>query len=147
VFADLIREQQSLLHFNDQAAHEMAILAMHQYAIFLHSIAPSKWTYLDNLDLEIKHNQVYIWRPNLYELTQHEIAATWSITSDSLAAWLCHYLNAKKLLVIKSTPVDSSFDLTQLVHCGIVDESFLDYTNILTCPIHVIHHNQLQHFL
>src|SRR5919198_6003309 len=40
-FADVVRATQPIMHFDDRAAHHMALLAMEQYALALANLRPS----------------------------------------------------------------------------------------------------------
>jgi aspartokinase-like uncharacterized kinase len=60
-----------------------------------------------------------------------EIAASWKMTSDSLAAWLAKKIGAKHLILIKSAPCPVEFKLETLVAQDLVDELFPHYATDL----------------
>ena len=136
VFADQVRAAQVCWQFDDKAAHQMALLAMQQMALLLQSLKP-QFSLVDKLDLALPN--ISIWSPSIVDLDQAGIAASWDITSDSLAAWLAGRLNAEQLILIKSAEIDPKFSLEQLQQHGIIDAAFCQFAAALNCPIRVIH--------
>jgi 5-(aminomethyl)-3-furanmethanol phosphate kinase len=56
------------------------------------------------------------------------IAASWDITSDSLAAWLAGKLRARRLVLVKSVAfAGDGVTAAHLARRGIVDRAFPDY--------------------
>lgn len=98
-FADAVRSAQQHWHFPDQAAHDMAILAMQQYGRMLASMA-------DGFELlrtiNIPRHLPAIWLPDPEALTLSEIPASWDVTSDSLALWLADKIGMSRLLLVKA---------------------------------------------
>lgn len=124
VFADQVRRAQKDWEFDDLAAHRMAILAMQQMALLFNSLKPD----FGMFDCVSKHRQIEntaIWSPNIQELDNAGIAASWDISSDSLAAWLAGQVAANELLVIKSCPLVKDATLLDLQQQGILDAGFL----------------------
>ena len=136
LFADQVRVAQACWQFDDRAAHQMAVLAMQQMAVLLQSLKP-RFPLIDKLDVVLP--DISIWSPSIGDLDQAGIAASWDITSDSLAAWLAGRLNAEQLILIKSAEIDSKFSLEQLQQHGIIDAAFGQFAEALNCPIRVIH--------
>jgi aspartokinase-like uncharacterized kinase len=124
-FANYVRKAQKKWHFNDVAAHEMAILAMQQTAVMCQNLQP-KFVIAPSIS-EIKNHHFVIWSPNIADLNAAEIPATWNITSDSLAAWLATKLKADKLVVVKSCAIDSELTLIELREQCIVDSTFDEF--------------------
>jgi aspartokinase-like uncharacterized kinase len=60
-------------------------------------------------------------------LAAPEIAASWEVTSDSLAAWLAHKIGARLLLLVKSAPAERPLDAPALARQGLVDAAFPSY--------------------
>ncbi|MFM8341486.1 MAG: uridylate kinase [Methylomonas sp.] len=136
LFADQVRAAQACWQFDDRAAHQMAILAMQQMALLLQSLKP-RFALMEKLDTALP--EIGIWLPVINDLDQAEIAASWDITSDSLAAWLAGRLNAEQLILIKSAEIDPKLSLEQLQQQGIIDAAFGQFAESLDCPIRVIH--------
>ena len=126
VFADQVRMAQQHWQFNDECAHAMAVLAMQQMAWLVKGL---------KADFELIHSvsaiqkslsKIMIWSPELNELNQAGIPASWDITSDSLAAWLAKTLLADELILVKSAAIDSKLSLVQLADSGIIDKAFCE---------------------
>jgi 5-(aminomethyl)-3-furanmethanol phosphate kinase len=67
---------------------------------------------------------VALWRPSSMAEAAPEIAASWEVTSDSLAAWLARKLGARKLLLVKSTAAQGPLEPQRLAERGLVDLAF-----------------------
>jgi aspartokinase-like uncharacterized kinase len=65
--------------------------------------------------------------PTRMVLADPAIAASWDITSDSLAAWLAGKLGARRLVLVKSVLVANGATAAALARRGIVDPAFPDY--------------------
>jgi aspartokinase-like uncharacterized kinase len=128
-FADQVRLAQQHWQFDDSTAHNMALLAMQQMALMFKGLKP---------DFAIAHTvaaiqqlserkQVVIWSPDITELENAGIAASWDITSDSLAAWLAKTLSATELVLVKSAVIDAGLGLDQLAEQDIVDKAFCSF--------------------
>jgi aspartokinase-like uncharacterized kinase len=139
-FADQVRLAQQHWQFDDNTAHHMALLAMQQMALMFKGLKPgfviasSTAAIQDQLD----RKQVVIWSPDIIELDNAGIQASWDITSDSLAAWLANTLSATELLLIKSAAIDGSLSLDQLAEQDIVDKAFRDFVVQATLKVHII---------
>ncbi len=135
VFADSVRTAQQFCRFSEQAAHEMALLAMCQYALLLQDICKKLQSFTNLAELEkiLEEKQaIPIWHPTkLCTEYAEEIAASWEMTSDSLAAWLAKKIRVKCLILIKSAPCPVEFSLETLVAQGLVDELFPHYAATL----------------
>lgn len=124
-FADQVRRMQRRWRFDDRHAHRMALLAMHQYAWMLAALHP------DLIPLEeigalgtcVRQGRVPVWLPRLEDLDAAAIPADWTVTSDSLAAWLVSRLEAAGLVLLKRVSA-SAPDPRALQRQGIVDAAF-----------------------
>lgn len=128
-FADQVRLAQQHWQFDDATAHHMAILAMQQMALMFKGLKPG-FAMADNvqaIQYQLNRQQTVIWSPNIVELDNAGIPASWDITSDSLAAWLAKTLSATELILIKSAAIDINLTLRQLVEQNIVDKAFCDF--------------------
>ena len=104
----------------------MALLAMQQTAWLIKGLEP-RFVLADSVDLikQLATNHVVLWLPNLAELDNAGVPASWNVTSDSLAAWLAKTLNANELLLVKSAEI-TAVSLEKLQERGIVDAAFSD---------------------
>ncbi|OAI04745.1 uridylate kinase [Methylomonas methanica] len=139
-FAEQVRIAQRRWHFDDVAAHRMAILAMQQMALLMHSLMPEFAIVVDadSLCSAWQVKPVLIWSPQVEQLDKAEIVASWDITSDSLAAWLAGYIEADELIVVKSAPISEQASLPDLQRQGILDAAFQRFTTQVNYKIKVI---------
>ncbi|MBG0809112.1 aspartate kinase [Methylosinus sp. H3A] len=103
-FADAVRRAQETLRFSDEAAHEMAIMAMEQYGRALCDLEPQLVPVSTPQEAEAAHRRgaAAIWRPVAMTRAAPQIPQSWEMTSDSLAAWYAREAGASALLLIKS---------------------------------------------
>jgi aspartokinase-like uncharacterized kinase len=66
------------------------------------------------------------------------VAASWDITSDSLAAWLAGQLAADELVIVKSAKITEPYTLSGLQQQQILDAAFTQFADLLTCKIQVL---------
>jgi len=126
-FADRVREAQHHWEFDDRAAHRMAILAMEQYGLMLGALCPALTPAAtqDALYAVLKSAGVAVWLPGAMLHEDLGIAEDWSVTSDSLAAWLATHLNAQYLALVKSCELPPEGTASEeLARLGIVDAAF-----------------------
>ena len=95
LFADAVRNAQSKTGINDETAHQMALVAMDQYAALMAGLNPK--LVLASSELEIAEcgwqHRAIVWKPSHMVLADESLPKTWDLTSDSLAAWLAAKLN------------------------------------------------------
>lgn len=128
-FADQVRLAQQHWQFDDTTAHHMALLAMQQMALMFKGLKPD-FAIADTVAAihdQLNRKKTVIWSPDIIELDNAGLEASWDITSDSLAAWLAKKLPATELILIKSAAIDSSLSLHQLTEQHIVDTAFCDF--------------------
>jgi aspartokinase-like uncharacterized kinase len=139
-FADQVRLAQHHWQFDDKTAHRMAILAMQQMALLMKglkgnfSIARS----VTGIRKKLHQQKIVIWSPDIIELDNSAIQASWDITSDSLAAWLAMTLSARELILVKSAMIDENLSIQQLAKQNIVDKGFCDFVMRASFKIQVI---------
>jgi len=102
-FADAVRSAQPRMGFDDAAAHHMAVLAMEQYGRALASLdgTLSPADTIDAIRGRLADGLVPVWMPACLVLDATDIAQSWDVTSDSLAAWLAGEVGARGLLLVK----------------------------------------------
>ena len=97
-FADLVRDIDTEYGLSPDAAHWMAILAMDQYAYYLHDK-----TGIEATPLLVRKKGVRILLPYEVLQRQDELPHSWDVTADTIAAWAAHKTASK---LIKATDVD-----------------------------------------
>lgn len=145
-FADQVRLAQQHWQFDDTTAHRMALLAMQQTALMVKALKADFVIAgtVSAIQEQLAQQKVVIWSPDIVELDQAGIPASWDITSDSLAAWLAHTLSATELILIKSVVIDGNLSLSQLARQGIIDQAFCGSVVAAAFKMHVIN---AQHFV
>ncbi|MEM0500597.1 MAG: hypothetical protein QXJ56_07565 [Ignisphaera sp.] len=103
IFADVIRDLQRRLNFDDSTAHWMAIKSMEVYGAFI----SSRSSYIESADtLE----RVYdVWSRNRLPLIMpfniikkyDELPHSWSVTSDAITVFIAHLLKADIAILTK----------------------------------------------
>jgi len=128
IFADKVREAQQKWKFDDKAAHQMALLAMEQYAYLLKSYAPNLGLVgsIEGIEKAISQNQVPVWLPSKMINTGKDISVNWNITSDSLALCLAEQLNAEHVMLVKSLNANN-LSARQLSKSEMVDKDFPEF--------------------
>lgn len=128
-FAETVRREQERHLFSDRAAHRMAILAMEQYALLLadlsSALAPCRT--VAEMRAASAADLVPVWLPSAMALADPAVEESWTVTSDSLAAWLARRLEAETLALVKSVAAARPLDAEALAARGMVDEAFPRY--------------------
>src|SRR5690606_13928197 len=106
-FADAVRETQHALGFSDEAAHDMALLAMHQMADAMIALEPRLMgaETLIGIARAWHRRRIPVWLPASLCAGDRLIPRDWSITSDGLAARLAERLGDVELVLVKSRTV------------------------------------------
>jgi aspartokinase-like uncharacterized kinase len=125
-FADVVRQAQAAMGFDDRAAHRMAILAMAQFAEAIASL-DDRLVLADSegaIAAALERRQPVLWNPVPLALDP-AIPHGWEVTSDSLAAWLAQRLGAAHLIVVKQIGRQQPpLSRHLLAERGIVDRAF-----------------------
>lgn len=130
ILADAVYESQLLSGVDDLVAHKMAVMAMDQYGVLLAGLNDDLVTAASDLEIAERgwQHRAIVWLPSSMVIADDSIPTTWELTSDSLAAWLAHKLNADHLILVKSERPDmDQISLERLTKEGFVDEHFGDY--------------------
>ncbi|MGZ9409854.1 MAG: amino acid kinase family protein [Methylocystis sp.] len=128
-FADAVRAAQPTMRYDDETAHAMAVLAMEQYALALANrddsleLAASR----DAIAAAHTRGQIALWRPSAMVAAADDIAPSWDVTSDSLAAWLAKKMGACALALLKSVDVGDGPLPSEIIRKGVVDPALPDY--------------------
>ena len=125
-FADAVRSAQPRMGFDDRAAHHMAVLAMEQYGRALASLNKmlSPAASADAIQRDLAKKRIPVWMPSQMVLRAADIAHSWEVTSDSLAAWLAGRIGADRLLLVKHVELRSGQSRSgDLAVMGVVDKA------------------------
>jgi aspartokinase-like uncharacterized kinase len=129
-FADQVRVLQKRRRFDDATAHHMALLAMEQYGCMLAGLQQGLRAAASRAEIARARRAglTAVWMPTRMVLADPAIAASWDITSDSLAAWLAGELGADRLVLVKSVAVaEARVPAAVLARRGVVDPAFPSY--------------------
>lgn len=138
VFADAVRLAQQAAGFDDVCAHQLAVLAMDQYARVLAALQPSLVTASTELEIAGRswQHRAIVWLPSSMVLADEHIIESWDVTSDSLAAWLAMRMKAKHLVLVKAVENGN----------GQVDAAFAGYAAELQCPVTILGKSEIAKF-
>lgn len=147
VFADAVRDAQPLAGYDDATAHRMALLAMEQFGLVMKSLQPDLTTVASELEIAERswQHRAMIWMPSAMVLADEAIPMNWSVTSDSLAAWLGAKLGADRVVLVKQTDAGDA-PISKLVAEGVLDQAFETFAARLTCPVEVVGKSSWQGF-
>jgi len=140
-FADAVRAAQRQWGFDGARAHRMALLAMEQYGQMLIGMQPALVAAdsASAIGHAVARGEVPVWMPSAMVLARADIPASWSVTSDSLAAWLARELHATLLVLVKSVEItEARAALTALVERGWVDAEFPRFAAAAGCPVRIL---------
>lgn len=130
-FADAVRAAQPRMGFDDRTAHEMALLAMAQFAMALTGIARELPLAIAESSIDIERalagGKIPIWSPVAMLCGAPEVPRSWAVTSDSLALWLATMLRGPRLLLVKARPAPEGAGASRLVAEGLLDQAFLEF--------------------
>ncbi len=127
-FANAVRRYQPRMGFGDEAAHEMAILAMEQFGCALVGLGRRMVKAADEAAImaALERGDIPVWMPRQLVLSAPEIPKNWSVTSDSLAAWLAGRLPGARLCLFKQIDLPENATIDALAGAQIVDECFTE---------------------
>lgn len=148
-FADRVRDLQAQWAFSDKAAHAMALRAMEQYGLMMAGLQKGvvPVTTLSELKQVRQRAQVPVWLPVTEVIPAHDIPSDWSVTSDSLAAWLGQRLAASRLILVKTIQLrPGNIPLARLVEEGVVDTAFPQFLNRFKGETWLFHSRQGRRF-
>jgi 5-(aminomethyl)-3-furanmethanol phosphate kinase len=130
-FADKVRQYQAEWRFGDLTAHNMCLLAMTQYALLMQGLMPELVLASSEAKIRraLRDGRVAVWVPTELMRDTPDEMSNWDTTSDSLAAWLSTMLNAERLTLVKSCPIEAGEPLESLASSGVVDRRFVSYVS------------------
>lgn len=107
LFAEAVKKLAEKMNIPDDAAHWMAVLAMHQYGLFLAAGEP-EIPVIESIQEIRNAGHICLVLPYKILKADDSLPHTWNVTSDTIAAFIAHKLGEKTL--IKVTDVDGIFD-------------------------------------
>lgn len=138
-FADAVREIQPRFDLPDSLAHELAILAMDQMALVIASSSPlfARAARADEIAERLANGQIPVWMPYAMAHADGALPADWTVTSDTLAAWLAAAIGAREVVLVKSCPVPSDAAPDRLAAAGIIDAHLPKFlmSHALSCRV------------
>jgi aspartokinase-like uncharacterized kinase len=107
-FADTVREAYRRFQLPDDVAHWMAVLAMDQYAHLLAARFDrgALVTELTEVRDALLESRVPVLAPARWLRMADPLPHTWSVTSDSIAAWIAGAVGARYLVLVKPPGLD-----------------------------------------
>lgn len=147
-FAEQVREADRRFHLEATTAHRMALLAMDQYGYVLSDlIADSILTAdLDCARESAESGRVAILLSSFLIMKEDPLPNSWSVTSDSIAAWLACRTRSDRLVLLKD--VDGLLAAGKLIgemtadqlasHSGGVDAYFSDILSAVSLEVWAI---------
>jgi len=101
--ADVVRDQDERFGLRPSTAHWMAILAMDQFGLLLADLTPGARVArtLDEARARLEHSGVTVLLPSEPLRRADPLPHSWSVTSDSIAAWLTARTGARLLVLLK----------------------------------------------
>lgn len=145
IFADHIRHTQRQWRFDDKAAHQMALLAMHQYAHLMKSCVPqlALASTVPAIVAAVDKGIIPVWLPATSTLKECDnIPQDWRLSSDSLALLLAEALGAGHVMLVKSTGCES-LSACRLAAVGKVDEVFPEFASRAAAGLWWIEHKDM----
>jgi 5-(aminomethyl)-3-furanmethanol phosphate kinase len=111
-FADVVREFERTHGLSESAAHWMAIVGMDQYAYAIADHTAGSRVVEDWSGIQRAHREgaVPVLAPSRWLRAADELPHSWTVTSDSLAAYLATLLGIEELVLVK--PADGIAGLT-----------------------------------
>ena len=139
-FADAVRASQAHWHFDDLAAHNMAVLAMGQTALMIQALEPrlTLATQDEQIRRALHAGRAAVWMPLSVLRDAPDALTSWDVTADSLALWLANRLNAERLVIVKSCVVNPQHGIAELSASGVLDVRFAEWARTADFPIDVV---------
>lgn len=108
LFADVVRRIYYKFDISDDAAHWMAVLAMDQMGFFFSDFHPNIRV-VDKIEeaRKISRGLIPVLIPFKIMFDDDPLPHSWEVTSDSIAAYIAHITDTKKIFIL--TNVDGVF--------------------------------------
>jgi aspartokinase-like uncharacterized kinase len=108
-FADVVRAVDKRFNLSCEASHRMAILGMDQFGMLLADLTSNSMAVRAFNDVKdaLEMGKLPIFLPSNVMFVEDPLENSWDVTSDSIALYVAHRLNAGKVLLC--TDVDGIF--------------------------------------
>ena len=95
-FADAVRRLDKRFSLSCGASHRMAILGMDQYGLLLSDLMPNSVTVgkLEEVKYFLDSGRMPVFLPSNLLIGEDPLENSWDVTSDSIAVYLAHRLQA-----------------------------------------------------
>ena len=102
-FADAVREVDRRIGLSDDAAHWMAILGMDQYAHVIAARLTASLLVRDPQEIvpALRDGRIPVLAPSGWLAAVDPLPHAWTVTSDSIAAWVAGAVGARRLVLVK----------------------------------------------
>ena len=102
-FADAVRDVDRRLRLPDDAAHWMAALAMDQYAYLIGARLAGSVLVAEPSEIAaaLDAGHLPVLAPSRWLRAADPLPHAWTVTSDSIAAWVAGRVGARRLVLIK----------------------------------------------
>ncbi|HEY7309439.1 MAG TPA: hypothetical protein VH643_08790 [Gemmataceae bacterium] len=141
--ADAVRELDRLHQLGEETSHWLALRALSLNAHFLASLLPFARVIEDVEDVEETWfaGQTPVLDVHAFARADEGRAgclpASWSVTSDSLAARVALAAKSRCLVLLKSTTIPPSMDWSEAGRLGLVDAMFAEILRAAPRPFYV----------
>jgi len=105
VFADTVRDVYTKFKIPENISHQMAVLAMDQYGLLIHSFFQDTSQLIENIEDTKKcfeDRMIAILQVSKIMKNDNYLPKLWSVTSDSITALIAQLIKAERLILIKS---------------------------------------------
>jgi aspartokinase-like uncharacterized kinase len=139
-FTEQVRQAQRTWHFDELAAHRMAILGMAQTALMLAALEPALALAGDAaaIEAELARGRAVVWLPLDVMSQWPGVEPGWSVSADSLALWLAQQIGATGLALVKSCRIQPGRSFEELHAAGVLDAAFPARAAQATLPIELL---------
>jgi 5-(aminomethyl)-3-furanmethanol phosphate kinase len=140
-FAEHVRAAQTTWRFSDLVAHNMAVLAMAQFAMLMRGVCQALVPAhsISAIRAVAGRGDVALWLPFELLRSHADALTSWDVTSDSLAAWLADRVGAERLVVVKSCALPREASPQACADAGIVDPCFPAFVQGARYAIDIVH--------
>lgn len=130
---DCIRELDSVYRLGEVRAHQLAMRGLELTAHVLADLIAELQLVDDTESLETAWERGRFPLLNIGRIlaADQSVDQNWSVTSDSLAARIAARLQARELLLLKSTPIPPGIDRVEAARLGLVDPAFPEFSALL----------------
>lgn len=148
-FADVVRDTTTHWRVSDATAHGMGLHAMEQFGLLMAGLCPELCPVdsEDTLHRALRLSKVPVWMPYRMLTQQTDVAESWDVTSDSLAAWLASHIGARSLTLVKFARLGvDEISVKTLNELGVTDRAFASFVTRSRYPIFICDRFQYSEF-